>query len=393
MESYKKVIICSKLIFFTEKNELIEQNLRLLNVFSQENTYFAILARHGVHSKLKDQLPDEYVSKVNFVDRSDRLRSSITQMKKNGTIFGVIGVVVNDAIFSFNNKIPLFNPEALSSGRVEISDKVKKYGLPIKSFKEVIDCFNAYEIHKTNYFQMQFEDFTVISLNNGNTINRPTDETRIKEIFEANLKGRTSTREQRILLYLLFHLISEVTTNQYFEKVDFWGTFPSSNPENVDTSVAFIKESVRKILNGKPQNGPEILIRIEAMQSKRNSGAARLQNKCDVDFNTLIVNPEIVERLNGQVICIIDDYITNGYSAETAKHLLLKAGAKEVIFVSFGKFGKKYYSTNYEILGDVSTNSYVSNFISERYYGNNQDGEIIYESSNDVTILKFDEIL
>ena len=86
------------------------------------------------------------------------------------------------------------------------------------------------------------------------------------------------------------------------------------------------------------------------MQSKHTTRSTeRINIKSNKDFETLIVNPELVNKIEGEVVCIIDDYITNGYSAEAAKHLLLAAGAKEVIFLAFGKFGTKYYSTNYKI--------------------------------------------
>lgn len=73
------------------------------------------------------------------------------------------------------------------------------------------------------------------------------------------------------------------------------------------------------------------------MKSKHSSGLSRLQQKCNRDFETLKINDSLVDRIKGKVICIIDDYITNGYSAEAAKHLLLSAGAKKVIFLSIGK--------------------------------------------------------
>lgn len=139
------------------------------------------------------------------------------------------------------------------------------------------------------------------------------------------------------------------------------GDFPSSKPDNTVTSVSFLKEALRVLIDGKPRRGPEILIRQMPMRSKHNSSSTlRLINKSDKDFDTLIVNPALVDKIKGKVICIIDDYITNGYSAESAKHLLFAAGAKEVIFLSFGKFGRKYHSTNYQIKGDVSKNILIS---------------------------------
>lgn len=387
-----KLILISKLVFFTEENELIEKNLRICDLFSDANIILAIVARQSTINILKSKLPEEYKKKIKLLNRSKDTEAKIKDLKERGIIIGMVGIVNEDALFSFHCKIPLFNPESLSN-RVTVSEKVEKYGLPIYDFKEVIDCLKAYEIHKQNYFQMIFGDsFSVISLNNANTHYRPEEEARVKKIFETNLKGIESKREQRILLLLLFHLINEVTTNSYYEKVDYWGTFPSSNPQNTFTSVSFLKEAVRVILNGGPKKGPEILLRHQQMPAKHNSGAIRLKTKSNNDFETLIVNPALKNNIKGKVICIIDDYITNGYSAEATKHLLLAAGAKEVIFLSFGKFGKKYFSTDYLIEGDVYS-KYTYEFIKENLYEGNFGKEIFYNSNNDSEISNFADLI
>ncbi len=389
------MIFISKLVFFTEDNELIEGNLKFADLFVNQDVSLAIIARQDTIDILKKKIPTEYEKKIKLVNRSFQTKDKIKDLKEQGAIFGLIGIVEDDAIFSFNCRIPLFNPERMSSGRVNISDKVKKYGLPIIEFQNVIDCLKAFEIHKENYFHICFgNNFSVISLNNANTYFRPEEETRIKQIFETNLKGDKSERDQRILLLLLFHLINEVTTNSYFDKVDYWGTFPSSNPENTVTSVSFLKEAVRVLINGGPRNGPEILIRHESMRAKHSSAAAtRLINKSDKDFDTLIVNPTLIKKIKGKVICIIDDYITNGYSAEAAKHVLLAAGAKEVIFLSFGKFGKKYYSTDYEITGDVSTTTYSFEFVDEILHVDTFSEKKCYNSANDLEIMNFGDLV
>src|SRR5699024_9295088 len=262
MSKKNKTIFVSKLIFFTEKNELIEKNLKIADLFESHEITLVIIARQSTINILKHKIPQEYKAKIQLRNRGRSSISEIKELKSRENIFGFIGVVAADAIFSFQCKIPLFNPEKLSSGRVKISSKVEKYGLPILRFQDVIDCLKAFEIHEENYFQIKFNDkFSVISLNNANTYHRPEEEVRIKEVFETNLKGNESTWEQRILLLLLFHLINEVTTNDYFKHVDYWGVFPSSKPENITTSVVFLKEAIRVIVNGGPRNGPEILIR------------------------------------------------------------------------------------------------------------------------------------
>lgn len=391
MSKSEKVLFLSKLFFFTGSNELIKENLQIADSFYEQGVELVIVAQLSTKKKLETLIPKEYDKKITIVGRSQEYTQAINSLnKKQEIVSGMMGIVNEDAIFAFNCKIPLFNPEKVYNGDADISEKVKRYGLPIIELQNIIDCFKSYEIHKGNYFHIPFGDeYSVMSLNNANTYYKPEEEVRIKEIFETNLKGDKSTREQRILLLLLFHLMNEITSNKDFEEVDYWGTFPSSDSDNVDTSVFFLKEAVRVINNGGPRNGLEILIRKSSMQSKHSSGEQlRLANKSNKDLDTLIVNLDLIEKIRGKVICIIDDYITNGYSAEATKHLLLHAGVKKVIFISIGKFGKVYYATNYAIQGD-STKKISYKFINEARYDEVSNGMSLYDSKNDTDILSF----
>lgn len=387
MPIMNKVVIMSKLFLFNSDNQLIQDNLWIVDFFADQGIEIAILARSASVRTMKNQIPENFENKIAFVDRNPQTKKAIIELKNKEIVVAVIGLVDEDAIFAFNCKLPLFNPEKMINQRSNISEKVKKYGLPIIDFQNVVDCFKAFDVHQGNYFEMHINDqYSVMSLNNANTFYRPEEEARIKEIFEANLKGNEFSRDQRILLILLFHLINEVTTNSYYQDVDYWGTFPSSNPSNTETSISFLKEAVRVILRGGPKTGPEILIRHTAMKSKHSSGLSRLQQKCNRDFETLKINDSLVDRIKGKVICIIDDYITNGYSAEAAKHLLLSAGAKKVIFLSIGKFGSKYFLTNY----DLNEASYE--FIGEELFQGNSRGNF-YDKYNDNEILNFTDLV
>lgn len=383
MSSSKKAVIISKQILFDARNQLCKNNLWIVDIFEDNKIEFVILARSSSIGEMKGQLPTNYKEKISFIDRSQNTKQKVIQLRTNNYLFSVVGLVDEDAFFSFNCKLPLFNPKKMLNKGVEVSEKIDKYGLPITDFEEVVDCMLAFDVHKGNYFEMHVDDqFSVISLNNANTYYRPEEEARIKKIFETNLKGDEHTRNQRILLILLFHLINEVTTNEFYNEVDFWGTFPSSNPANTATAISFLKEAIRVILNGKPRTGPEILIRQKAMQPKHSSCSLRLEHKCNKDFETLSINNTVLKNIKGKVVCIIDDYITNGYSAESAKHLLLKAGAKKVIFISIGKFGKNYFLTDYNLM--------ENNF---EFVGESLAQGDFYDLTNDNEILNFKDLV
>lgn len=393
MDINKKVIVISKLFLFSEDNELIDANLKLIDYLINHGVTVGILSKKSTIIELETKIPSEYKEKIVFIGRGRLDREKIISEKQKGTIYALIGVVDLDAVFAFNCKIPLFNPEFIYKRSV-VSDKVKNYGLPFWKFINIVNCLVAFEKYNKFYFGLyENPNYYVYSLINANTFYRPEDEVRIKEIFQTNLKGSQGTRDQKILLLLLFMLMGEVTTNPVYEEINYWGTFPSSKRDNIDTSAAFIKESVRVILGGGPKLGHEIFLRHKDMPSKHSSGKRRKDFRCDKDFDTLIINPKITHLIKNKAICIIDDYITNGYSAETAKHLLLQAGARKVIVLSIGKFGQNYYSTQYQLTGNLSQPNYQYNYVSENLNKNcNSKGEFFY-TDNDLDILSYGDLI
>lgn len=386
----QKAIFMSKQFFFDKSNQFKESGRNILDLFNQNNIVVAILAQRQTIGVLSPNVPSEYKDNLKFISRDRSKWHHVNDFQRKGNMVAIVGVVQEDAIFAFQSKIPLFNPSSLG---FDVDTKIDQYGLPIACLQDIIDCYKAFEIHQDNYFRMDFaDDFTVVSLNNANTLYRPLEEARIKEIFKANLKGDIQSRNHKILLLLLFHLVNEVTTNVFYEEVDYWGTFPSSNPANTLTSISFLKESVRCIVGGGPRKGAELFLRIKEKPPKHLSGTKKYSDKGKEDFETLIVNPQHYSKIKGKVICIIDDYITTGYSSEVAKTLLFAAGARKVIFLSIGKFGKKYFSTNYDIQGNVSKH-YAANLVGEVGYGATYNGHPFYNYNNETEILKFGNIL
>lgn len=392
-----KIIIMSKLILFAPNDKLYSDSLSVLDELFEQGIKIGILARLNTLSILKVQIPDFYKENLIFIPRGEVGITQVNSLKENDTIISILGVVEVDALFAFQCRVPLFNAQKVIMGDLFVDKKISDYGLPISSFKDIIDCYRAFEINKVNYFRYdEGSHFTVVSINNANTMYKPDEEVRIKNIFEKNLKANDDSREHKILLLLLFQIINKIISDRMFDSVEFWGTFPSSTYGKVDTSANFLKEAIRVIVNGKPRAKAgiptEIFIRHKSMQSKHNSGSIRLSNKCGRDFDTLILNPILRGKLRGKTVCIIDDYITNGYSAESAKHVLFKAGVDRVIFLSMGKFGKRYFQTSYQINGEVIEPAYPYTFLGENELGQH-DVTMNYNVQNDIGILDFGDIL
>lgn len=399
----RNFLISSKLVFFTDKNELISENLDTLKVLIDNNINIAIVAtnKYNALSSMKTQLEKEcpeYLDSIMFIHRqASNVKEFIDYLKDHKIHFAMLGIIEEDAHIAFNNKIPLLKPEGIPELNQQLNEKIQKYGIPFNDFSDIIDCFKVFEIHKNNYFHWEDDrNFSVISLFNANSMYTPQKEKNIKQFFQNVLKGSGDNIEYKTYLILSFFLLNEVTTNNMFTDVKYWGTFPSSNKNNKETAVSSLKETIRTVVKGLPRATPpneakNILIRHTDREKKHHSSTTtRRQDKCQSDFDTLIVNPGLVDKIRGKEVCIIDDYITKGYSAEATKHLLLAAGASKVIFLSLGKFGSEYFTTEYEIEGDLKKPGYYYNFINESSI--NQHGQY-FDRTNKTEIIELYELI
>ncbi|RLG10122.1 hypothetical protein DRN73_08625 [Candidatus Pacearchaeota archaeon] len=60
------------------------------------------------------------------------------------------------------------------------------------------------------------------------------------------------------------------------------------------------------------------------------------------ECETLGINKEVREKLEGKTIIVVDDFSTTGMSLEAARIKLLESGAREVYGISVGKYGIDY---------------------------------------------------
>ena len=78
------------------------------------------------------------------------------------------------------------------------------------------------------------------------------------------------------------------------------------------------------------------------------------------------MNDKYTGKLKGRVVCVFDDYLTNGNTFEALRNLLIKCGVKKIIFVSIGKFKRRneseYVQKSFCIKGDVYSGRYTAEF-------------------------------
>ena len=165
--------------------------------------------------------------------------------------------------------------------------------------------------------------------------------------------------------YLISFLLTAIAHDPEFREVQDWAVAPSSSTEP-NKVMENLKEHVRYMMNGrKPQ---PIFIRHTATRKSRFDGRQARQhvNYCLKHFRTILVNKTYQGKLEGRVVCVFDDFLTNGNTFEAMRNLLVACKVKKIIFLSIGKFERSgensYTKKSFNIQGDVHSENYTATF-------------------------------
>ena len=165
--------------------------------------------------------------------------------------------------------------------------------------------------------------------------------------------------------YLISFLLTAIAHDPEFREVQDWAVAPSSSTEPNEV-MENLKEHVRYMMNGrKPQ---PIFIRHTATRKSRFDGrlARQRADYCRKHFETILVNKTYQGKLKGRVVCVFDDFLTNGNTFEAMRNLLVACKVKKIIFLSIGKFESRsensYTQKSFNIQGDVHSTNYTATF-------------------------------
>jgi hypothetical protein len=269
----------------------------------------------------------------------------------------ILGSKDDDLHLAANSQVLLLNAGYSKSNNP--SSKVFEYGISLNTTDLLYTFFYFFSgISNPWYFNAKITDTTTIyALTNANTMSphQGDDEKSLNNKFKECLKDGKSEYRDLFIIYFLMSIYTPAVVD-IFREVDYWGIYPSSGTDT-NQDLDYFKETVRKSLNSGPKTEQPILIRKEATSKRHElSQNQRITNACDSQLDTIVINPYYEGKIEGKVICIIDDFTTYGTSCETVRLLLEKAGASKVIFIALGKFGHTYYKFDYIIHGDVFRN-------------------------------------
>ncbi|WP_426414471.1 phosphoribosyltransferase [Bacillus subtilis] len=278
--------------------------------------------------------------------------------EENASNYILVGSSDEDLILAANKKILIINP----GWSVKQDEKPARYGITLKRPSQLVEAIRIIDNQNRWYYKLIVDEkTTVLALTSANTMNRDVvkSEKEILEGFEKLLKSG----DRRYFNTLYFHLISGVMKSKDLREVGLWGIFPSSSGQ-INNEVEELKERCR-YLTGKRMNEPLFIRHTSVNKSHHTEHNKRLQVGCVKHFESIILNPFYSKKVKGKVVCVIDDYVTNGTSFEAAKNLLLKAGASKVILVALGRFrrGRQgvYQQEVYDLAGNITKPGYKYN--------------------------------
>lgn len=368
-----KLIIFPRLTIFNESYEMYEGMENLINEL-HKNGHTVVIVTHKLTSlnKIESIVEDKFNFEVPC-----RFRKSIKDRidEKNSSHIVMVGSSDADLIFAANKKILFIN----SGWSVKQENLAVKYGVTMNSPENLLEAITIISNQNKWYYKLEVDDkTTVLALTSANSRHNDINSSE-KEVIEGfyNLlkKGK-----QEYFNALYFHLISGVMKSSLLRSVDLWGVFPSSG-NNVNREVEQLKDSCR-YLTGKKIDKPVFIRHTPVQKSHYTDNQVRLEVGCEKHFKSIILNPNI--KIKNKVVCIIDDYLTNGTSFETARNILLNAGAKQVILLALGRFKRGqhgiYQKEEYKLEGDLTEPGYKYTLLSK----NQEIGEYNLESRDEL---------
>lgn len=365
-----RIIILSTDVYTDlEQDEQIEFKRKMDELVGEGNT-IVFTSRNAFK---KNQLKDIDFNKGIYFKTRSEVETIIK--KYTGKYFIMVGNKDLDLRMAANNKILFLVPKWCNT----IEELPIKYGLKITNinqFKKVIDVI----VNQDSWFYRLDldEKTTILSLTNANNYGASNEENEMINGFRAYLK-EGNKQYYRVLLY---HFLAAISNNEEFREVKDWGIFPSSGTDQNNDLFEF-KEKARELMNGKKKES--ILVRHTATWKSHDSkkhGKNRLP--ADRHFDTIVIGDRYKGKLKGRVVCIFDDYLTNGTSFESARNILLHEGVAKMFFVSLGKFHKnnslQYFRQEFTINGDVSKANYNYQCNCSKWF----NGEFNYDAIKEI---------
>lgn len=133
------------------------------------------------------------------------------------------------------------------------------------------------------------------------------------------------------------HLRREPNKNNGYMK-PLWSIYPGSDG-GVSPILQLFERFTARLLT--MQYTGDLLQRHSVVASSHKQRVSNgVRPNASTQVNSVQVNPKWLTRVKGNVVFVVDDFSTDSNAMETARHLLYACGAKQVVGISVGKYGR-----------------------------------------------------
>lgn len=213
-----------------------------------------------------------------------------------------------------------------------------QYGLLVSQPKTLFDFLRSYGIQNAPYFGWSYRNLCTDTQTTVDVRVLVDDHQGLTSAFKTVLKdqGEYLVGSNKIPLQslLFLYLVNQIYLSGLSSQIDLITTYPghTANSRNV-LLEGYSQELARTF---KDRFIPDLLIRhCDAPESKKQGDSRNIYDQ----FRTILVNP--AHHIQGKNILVLDDFTTCGYSLETARRMLIQAGAKHVVGLGIAKFRNK----------------------------------------------------
>lgn len=157
----------------------------------------------------------------------------------------------------------------------------------------------------------------------------------LREVLKEHKPIKVNRRSAMDILF--WHAIASARLEGLLPPRSLVTIYASSKPGKVNPTINSFMSVGSKAFGTFFYN--DMFIRVREVEPTHALRTKKIPVDIDHQTDSVYLNPKYSERIRDQTVVVFDDFHTSGSSLEWARNLLLKAGAKEVILITIGKFG------------------------------------------------------
>lgn len=245
-----------------------------------------------------------------------------------------IGDSINDMTTAVNSKIVYFNAEWSNPG--------SKYGIPVDSPK-ILPVILKHFFMKEHlwYWSVDSSDTRgnkVVSkaLIRGRDIGVTNFDTDLLRWTKGNIDRQVGLL--KMSEFIMYHLLGSLYLDDTYGEIDGWTVVPGHTGKYNASIVGALERTARLFRN---VFSPNLVCRHRVAKKSAYLRARGEQADFGEQVSTICLSCEPRYRskyIEDKTIVVVDDFVTEGFTTEWVRNLLLNAGAKRVVSLAIGAY-------------------------------------------------------